>query len=170
MWRTAYTTFLNLFTAFSSYCDNINQLVSFIAIKSTKQESVSEWVGELVTSITNQWSDSGPITSVLVELNLRVIIDESKTSVCVGPTLVCRFNRYWIKTSGGIRVNTWTTIDFWSTAEKNIQTSKALLQNWQHFVDPQQLYNASCQLSIKGHPIMKGFFFNYTIWFCQNQL
>ena len=53
LWRTAYTTFLNLFTAFSSYCDNINQLVSFIAIKSTKQstkqESVSESVSELVT-------------------------------------------------------------------------------------------------------------------------
>ena len=95
---------------------------------------------------------------MLVQLNIRVIMDISKTRVCFGPTLVCRFNRYWIKTSGGIRVNTWTTIDFWSTAEKNIQTSKALLQNWQHFVDPQQLYNASCQLSIKGHPIIKGFF------------
>ena len=41
LWRTAYTTFFNLrkrFTAFSSCCDIIKQFVSFIAIKSTKQE------------------------------------------------------------------------------------------------------------------------------------
>ena len=79
-----------------------------------------------------------------MELNLRVIIDESKTSVCLGPTLVFPFNRYWIKTSGGIRVNTWTTIEFWSTAQTNIQTSKALLQNWQHFVDPQESQLQNC--------------------------
>ena len=49
---TAGTTFFNLrklFTAFSSCCDIIKQLVTFIAIKFTKQESVSE----LLTSIAN---------------------------------------------------------------------------------------------------------------------
>ena len=47
---TACTTFFNLrklFTAFSSCCDIIKQLVSFIAIKSTKQ--VSEWVSQSVS-------------------------------------------------------------------------------------------------------------------------
>ena len=46
LWWTAYTTCFNLFTAFSSWCESIKQLVSFIAIKSTKQESVSESVSE----------------------------------------------------------------------------------------------------------------------------
>ena len=47
LWRTAYTTFFNLrklVTTFSSCCDIMKQLVSFIAIKFTKQESVSESV------------------------------------------------------------------------------------------------------------------------------
>ena len=48
-YRTACTTFFNLrklFTAFTSSCDIIKQLVSFTAINSTKQESVREWVRE----------------------------------------------------------------------------------------------------------------------------
>ena len=52
LWRTAYTTFSNLrklFTAFSSYCDIIKQLVSFTAINSTKQESVRELVSQSVS-------------------------------------------------------------------------------------------------------------------------
>ena len=61
LWWTAYTTCFNLFTAFSSWCENIKQLVSFIAIKSTKQESVSQSVSESVTEKHSQWSDSGPI-------------------------------------------------------------------------------------------------------------
>ena len=64
---TAYTTFFNLgklFTAFSSCCDIIKQLVSFTAIKSTKQESVSQSVREGVSDKHSQWSDSGPIKMV----------------------------------------------------------------------------------------------------------
>ena len=79
-----------------------------------------------------------------MKLNLRVIIDESKANVCFGPTLVCRFNRYWIKTSGGIRVNTWRTIELWSTAQTNIRTTTALLQNWQRFEDPQESQLQNC--------------------------
>ena len=108
------------------------------------------WINQAVRKPYNLWQPGDKLffcsqttrrkctASVLVQLNIRVIMDISKTRVCFGPTLVCRFNRYWIKTSGGIRVNTWTTIEFWSTAQTNIQTSKALLQNCQHFVDPQE--------------------------------
>ena len=49
-----------LFTAFSSCCDIIMHLVSLTAIKSTKQEWLSQWVSDK----DNQWSDSGPIKSV----------------------------------------------------------------------------------------------------------
>ena len=51
----------NLFTALSSCCDIIKQLASFIGIKFTKQEWVSQWVSESVSDKGEQWSNSGPI-------------------------------------------------------------------------------------------------------------
>ena len=53
MWWTAYTTCFNLFTAFSSWCENIKQLVSFIAIKSTNK-SMSELVSQSVSDKHSQ--------------------------------------------------------------------------------------------------------------------
>ena len=53
--RTAFTILAmfsnvdNIFTAFSNCCDIIKQLISFTAIKSTKQESVSQSVSESVS-------------------------------------------------------------------------------------------------------------------------
>ena len=61
--------FFNLrkcFTAFSSCCDIIKQFVSFVAIKFTKRQSVSELVSQLVSDKHKQWSDSGPIKILFI--------------------------------------------------------------------------------------------------------
>ena len=106
-----------------------------------------------------------------MELNLRVIIDKSKASVCFGPTLVCRFNRYWIKTSGSIRVNTWI-LKYCTDKHTNFKSPFAKLTTLcgSSRIPTPKLHKASCQLSIKGHPIISGFFFfNYITWFYQKK-
>ena len=58
---TKVTSFLNISTSTSFELASSHARVT--SIKSTKQESVSQWVSESVSDKGTQWSDSGPIIS-----------------------------------------------------------------------------------------------------------
>ena len=87
LYLKAFSRIENLFTALSGCCDIDDHLASFTSIKSTKQQSVSQSVSQLVTDKHSQWSDSGPIK---IQLNLTALtywdmesnVANVHTSVC----------------------------------------------------------------------------------------